>query len=369
MSDNQRRVLCRLVFLLVCALPTAISSYWICHPQTADGWAQVIKAETGLVASIDFVETPSPYETVLRHLQLTDPEQGILFETVEVRIRFDKQVEVVVPYEVSHVNNHGLAKLLKTINQTVVYRGVNKPWRIRFAQPLKIARGNAASGFVGGTANPNSFQAMLDRQQNNFEIEKLVVDVRPSFDGTLVAANFALAQPNQPQLPQDLRSRNRIDVQLAKEPQGQAIWVHTNNQTLPCWLAADFVGSITQGLGSNADFTGELKVQSHLPSGQDEVYLKGVLNHLSISSYPLNVAITEKTRMQITLDDCQFINGQATELSSAVLDVPDLGLTKRFDLQTLFQDSRRFDLGHAINSAIINGVTTRVASEPKQRPW
>ena len=368
MSDNQRRVLCRLVFLLACALPTFISSYWICHPQTATGWAQAIQAETGIEASIDFVETPSPYETVLRQLRLTDPEQGILFETVEVRIRFGKQVEVEIPYEVRHVNNHGLARLLKTINQNVVRRGVDKPWRLRFAQPLKIARGNAASEFVGGATTPNSLQAMLANQQNNFVIAGLNLDVVPSFDGTLVASNFTLAQPTQAQPFQSQRPSNRIEVQLKKEPQGQAIWLDTFDQTLPCWLAADFIGDITQGLGSNADFTGELRVQSHLPSEQNEVYLDGILGHLSIPSYPLNVAINDKTRMEITLDECQFINGEATQWS-AVLDVPEMRLRSQIDPQTLFQDSRRFVVGNAITTAIINGLNTHVASEPSRNRY
>ena len=217
MSDNQRRVLCRLVFLLVCALPTAVSSYWICHPQTATDWAQAIQAETGLVASIDFVETPSPYETVLHNLQLTDPEQGILFETVQVRIRFGKQVEVKIPYEVNHVNNHGLARLIKTINQNVVYRGVDKNWRLRFIKPLKIARGITPSGFADSqSATQNSLLAMLN---SRFVIEGLNLDVGPSFDGTLVAANFALPQPAHLQADADSRSRNRIEVQLKREPQ------------------------------------------------------------------------------------------------------------------------------------------------------
>ena len=370
MSDNQRRVLCRLAFLLACAVPTAISSYWICHPQTAAGWAQAIKAETGVEASIDFVETPSPYETVLRQLRLTDPELGILFETVEVRIRFGKQVEVEIPYEVRQVNNHGLAQLLKTINQTVVRRGVDRPWRVRFAQPLKIARGSAAaSGFVGGATNPNSLQAMLDSQQNTIEIQGLNLDVGPSFDGTLVAANFAVAQPTQlqNQSQQNSTALSRIEVQMKKDPQGQAIWLDTFDQTLPCWLAADFAGNIVQELGSNADFTGELKVQSHQASGQNEVYLDGILNHLGMSSYPLNVAINEKTRMQITLDECQFVNGQAIQWS-AVLDVPDLRLRSAIDPQTLFQDSRRIVVGNAIDTAIIHSLNTRVASDP-DRNW
>ena len=130
---------------------------------------------------------------------------------------------------------------------------------------------------------------------------------------------------------------------------------------------SDFAGDITDGLGRNANFVGELRIRSHTPSGQNEVYLDGVLNQLSVPSYPLNVAINNQTQMQITLDECQFINGQATQWS-AVLDVPDLRLRSQINLQTLFQDSRRFVVGNAIGTAIIDGLNTRIASEPS-RNW
>ena len=368
MSDNQRRVLCRLIFLLVCAIPTLVSSYWICHPQTADGWAQAIKAETGVEASIDFVETPTPYETVLHKLLLTDPEHGVLLNTAQVRIRFGKYVDVEIPYEVNHVDNRGLARMLKTMHQNTVRRGVDKPWRIRFAKPLRIARANAALFADDQLATKNSLQAMLQNEKNTFVVEELNLEVAPSVDGTSVGARFALASPNDTQSPQNPRSHNGVEIQLKREPQGQAIWLHTFNQALPCWLVSDFAGDITDGLGRNANFVGELRIRSHTPSGQNEVYLDGVLNQLSVPSYPLNVAINNQTQMQITLDECQFIDGQATQ-GWAELEVPDLRLRSPINLQTLFQDSRRFVVGNAISTAISNGLNTRIASEPRRRNY
>ena len=368
MSDNQRRVLCRMLFLLACAVPTAVSSYWIFHPQTASGWALAIQAETGIKASIDFVETPSPYETVLHQLRLTDPEHGILLDTVQVRIRFGKHVEVEVPYEVNQLDNRGLATLLKTMHQSTVRRGVEKPWRIRFAKPLRIARANAALFADDQLATKNSLQAMLQNEKNTFVVEELNLEVAPSVDGTSVGARFALASPNDTQSPQNPRSHNGVEIQLKREPQGQAIWLHTFNQALPCWLVSDFAGDITDGLGRNANFVGELRIRSHTPSGQNEVYLDGVLNQLSVPSYPLNVAINNQTQMQITLDECQFIDGQATQ-GWAELEVPDLRLRSPIDLQTLFQDSRRFVVGNAISTAISNGLNTRIASEPRRRNY
>jgi len=97
MSDNQRRVLCRLIL------------------------------------------------TVLHKLRLTDPEQGVLLDTAQVRIQFGKYVDVEIPYEVNHVNNRGLARMLKTMHQNTVRRGVDRPWRIRFAKPLEFETDPIAS--------------------------------------------------------------------------------------------------------------------------------------------------------------------------------------------------------------------------------
>ncbi len=369
MSDNQRRVLCRLIFLLACAIPTLVSSYWICHPQTADGWAQAIKAETGVEASIDFVETPTPYETVLHKLQLTDPEHGVLLDTAQVRIRFGKYVDVEIPYEVNHVDNRGLARMLKTIHQNTVRRGVDKSWRIRFAKPLKIARADAALFAGDPSAGPNNLQAILYRQQNTFEIKGLNLDVVPSVDGTAVGANFALADSNQIQSLENPRAQNRINIQLKREPYGQAIWLDTLNQALPCWLASDFAGDITNGLGQDAVFAGEFQIQSHFPSNQNQVDIDGVISRLSVSAIQLDQAINKQTHIQVTLDDCQFVNGQATRWS-AVLDAPELRLRSQIALNTLFQDSRRFAVGNAITTAIIEGLSTRVASDPnRDRNW
>lgn len=363
MSDNQRRVLCRLIFLLVCAGPTLVSSYWICHPQTAAGWAQAIQAETGVEASIDFVETPTPYETVLHQLRLTDPEHGVLLETVQVRISVGKYVDVEIPYEVNHVDNRGLARLLKTMHQNTVRRGVEKSWRIRFAKPLKIARADAVLFADDRLVDQNSLQAFLESQKNTFIVEGLNLDVVPSVDGTRVGANFLIAQSNQAQTFESPRSQNRINVQLNREPNGQAIWLDTLNQALPCWLAADFAGDITGEFGHDATFAGDLEINSHFPSEQNRVKLDGIVSHLRVPPYLLNVAGSEKAQMQITLDECQFVNGQATQWS-AELDAPDLRLRAQIPPQALYQNSRRFDVGNAINSAIREGLSTRVASDP-----
>ncbi len=74
MSDNSRRAVCRLAFILLCALPLSLILYRIFHPVTTTHWQQAIKANLGLTAQIESVETPLPFVTLFHNVKLIDPE-------------------------------------------------------------------------------------------------------------------------------------------------------------------------------------------------------------------------------------------------------------------------------------------------------
>ena len=70
LSDDQRRTICRLLFLLLCALPTAIVVYFILHRPSPRDWERQIRAELGTLVKIDSVETPTPSLTMLRGVEI-----------------------------------------------------------------------------------------------------------------------------------------------------------------------------------------------------------------------------------------------------------------------------------------------------------
>lgn len=360
MSDNQRRTICRLLFLLTCAFPTAVCGYWIGHPQTAAGWERAIKAETGVEAEIGFIATPSPFRTILHDVRFTDPEYGVLLETVAIEITMGEQFQVKIPHPVNDVNNRGLARLIKTINQYPIRRAsIKQEWRISFAEPIQISRVTAAELFGSQPAdNRVDLNALLDLNQETIVIDKLHIDIEPSFEGTLVAASFALAPDNNALVKND-RASKKVEIQLKKELHGHAIWLHTFKQPLPCWLAAEFTEDIATGLGQEATFAGEMKLTS-LSGQSPEVFLSGRFDQLSSPSLGFNVA-----NLSAVLNRCHFDEGEFKEWS-AILSIPD-GQQYRhlaIDPARLYTASRRFVVGNAIRSAIADGKSPQVAAEP-----
>jgi hypothetical protein len=343
----------------MCALPTCVCGYWICHPQTAAGWEQAIKAETGVEAKIDFIATPSPFVTVLHGVQFEDPEYGNLLETAAIEVRMGEQVQIKVPHQVTRVNNRGLAKLIKTIHQNPIRRGVKKEWRISFDEPIEISHVEASELFNAQQPEQQSVDvnALLDLDRKTFVLDQLRIDIEPSFDGTLVAANFSIPQKN------DLAAANsppeKVELQLKKEMRGHAIWLHTFDQPLPCWLASEFTEDIATGLGNAATFAGELKMMALVGRSQ-EVFLNGRFEGLNSPAFGFNVA-----NLSADMNHCHFVDGTFKNWS-ATLNIPHDGQYRHFkiDPANLYSPSQRVVVGNAIRSAIANGFSLRMANEP-----
>lgn len=83
MHERTQRSLARLVFVLCCAVPTFLiltailvqMSPWY-HRRCIDAVEQTIARQTGLVVSIDEYQVISPGHTLLKQVELTDPETG-----------------------------------------------------------------------------------------------------------------------------------------------------------------------------------------------------------------------------------------------------------------------------------------------------
>ncbi len=250
MSDNQRRIFCRLVFLFTCALPTATVFYWLCHPQTAGQWEQLVKSQLGVQASIVSIETPGPFVTVLRGLELKDPELDRVFEAMEVRIEFGKANYVTIPHTV-RTTNAGLIQLVKTLNEHLIRaHAADRPWRIDFLEKAIIEEAIY------------SRQTGLDYRKS-IVAENLQIDITPLIDGTTAELKFQLEGNDTPIVCTigrshfDKHQQSRLRVQLK-----------TNEVPLPCWLVGDLVPEIA-ALGPDCCFAGnvDLNPRSGKPLG------------------------------------------------------------------------------------------------------
>ncbi len=348
MSDNQRRIFCQILFLLLCILPTAVVGYWICHPQTASGWELTLRAKLGVETSIDSIETPGPYVTILRGLELTDPVIGTLFKAVEARIEFGTDSNIVsIPYRVQGLTNKGLASLVQTANQKLIRsHSVDKPWQIRFEKDTIVSHSSI-------DLDPNLPPDVAYLPQ--FPMSSVQLDIFPLVDGTQCNASFRVPISDTPQ--------KLVSCSLSRTPQyDQLLLLDTNDVTLPCWLVADSVPNITRALGTESRFRGSLELVPAL--GDSQVHVDGVFENVDLEA-TLAIPSSEARYATIELDDCFFEHGAFSKWDAAIVqgNSPKMRIGKNL----LFSFTRQFSPGEAIKEAMMKRWANRVVDQPTYR--
>lgn len=347
MSDNQRRTVCRILFLLVCILPTSVVGYWICHPQTAIGWERAIQAELGVTTKIDSVETPGPYVTILRGLEFTDPVVGTVFETVETRIEFGKELNLVtIPYQVKHLTSKGLTQLVQSINQSVMRRhGADKHWRIVFEEPARVSQsfvdeiaggGFAFSKNVGSRNSAASLQLVSSVTLSDIQI--YVAPTNPVDDGTFAEVRFKVEDASKES------TGEFVVCGISNTDQdGHVVQVNASSTALPCWLLADAFSFLPDGLGANATFRGELYYVPELSNVVLEV--AGVFENVDLAkSVP---AAQNQPLASIRLDRCKFEKGDLAEWTAFLIRDRD-SPPSRIRKDDLFKYNKQVDIAQAI---------------------
>lgn len=251
-----------MLFMLLCAAPTLTVGYWICHPQSAGSWSRDIQSQLGVVTSIDSIETPGPYVTILRGLKFSDPELGTILDAMEVRVEFGETNRILIPHSVK-LTNAGIIQLGRTINDHLIRaHAADRPWRIEFLKHTVIEEAIVAKQM---TASPKSLL-----------VENLQVDIVPMVEGTMTQLAF--------QLPTDRRDNDAIaDMERpwiickfdrshpdeAEQRSQQWLGLNTNEAELPCWLLGDLIPEIQQ-LGLNCRFAGyvDITTQTGRPVGR-----------------------------------------------------------------------------------------------------
>ena len=68
LSDNARRYICRIGFVVCCALPTLLCLKVALFPKTVDQWSIQLRDQLGVISTIGAVDTLTPYRTDFREL-------------------------------------------------------------------------------------------------------------------------------------------------------------------------------------------------------------------------------------------------------------------------------------------------------------
>ena len=343
MSDNQRRSICRILFVIVCVLPTFAIGYWICHPQTASGWERAIRAQLGVTARIDSIETPGPYVTILRGLEFLDPDGETLFKTVVTRIEYGRDLnKVIIPHKVHHLTNEGLAFLIKRVNQNVVRnRSLSRHWTVVCLEDATIEESTHAITPRLDSSEPTDEWIPPLTLANSLKVSGLQIDIGPTVpqaDGTFAHATFRIGSASVGDDPDQL-----VSCEMSKTDQfGHALVLDTNGTGLPCWLLGDLALDLPATLGSNATFRGDLLIKSTATNSSVEI--AGTFEGVDLSR---SIAGNMQTNAMIRLNNCEYFNGEF-KVWDAILKPDADSPPTRIDEKYLFKHSSNFDIASAL---------------------
>ena len=326
LSDNQRRFACRILFLLLCALPTAFIIYQACHRKSADDWAQLIQSQLSLETQIGSVETPRPNEAVLRDIRFADENGNEIFSAMEATILFGEVNRIIVKDQL-RMTSAGLNQALNNVAKKVVNPHLNQQkWTIDIREALIASDQDSLSGLS---------ESLL--------LSPVVIDVVPDFEGV----RATMSTPIQGQ---DLSlAENWVTCQIEKNRNSNQfkIELDTRDSTpLPCWLAFDWFPELRK-FGYQSGFAG--RVVCEPVNEQLSTSLVGDFHGVDISSFvDGRMAIANKPS-SIHVRNCNFANLNDLD---AWLELAD---GTREPIRTLFSEVREFNIDMMIRAAAIEG--------------
>ena len=351
-SDNSRRTVCRLAFILLCAIPLSLVIYRILHPVSHNQWQQAIKANLGIATQIGSVETPLPFVTVFHDIKFTDPElQDIRLDKVRIVSGTTNQVFIEHPVQIE-------ASALATITQ-----------RLRDSLMRSYADSNAWQINLNQTTILHSDSELPD----HLEFSSVELSVFPYPDHT--TANIVASRNGDPENNVNLSIRR---VRNRNEPEEQ-LTLDTGIAYLPCWLMHDFWGQ-SKSFGTGCDFAGFVELNKVGKSWSCKVLPSRIQNmDLQSLTRPFGKDVTGMCHSTIrscevrdgkivTLDislQCQGVTVDAKTASSAEHNLNAQWLRKTptqffktLDIDFKFSDSRVF-----ISTPEINDITQPLNQE------
>ena len=242
LSDNQRRFVCRIVFLQFCFLPTFGAIYTIFHQPSVVEWQQRIQAQLPIKVEIESVETPLPNQVVFRGLKVLPTDSGLYpelngFTANEVDVRFgllQNEVRLLDPVE---IESRELVKVLHRLFADLDESTLKKDsWKIDFR---KIVLRDSRHGNDDFVLNPLSVTMSSGLSK---------VDQKPAFQARILAKS------------QSDQSNQLVSLDFEKVGGIKRINVATKSATIPANLLQHLIFNAPQ-LGTNSLFSGVIKLR------------------------------------------------------------------------------------------------------------
>jgi hypothetical protein len=265
LSDNQRRFLCRVLFLALCLIPTCVTFYCAFHKPTPEQWAQRIHAELGIKTRIGSVETPLPNKVIFKRLRMFDAEDREVVNVLEAKVTLgdENQIQIDVPVQVSR---RGMEHFLTESTDRVVRpREGFKPWRVQFAD-IEILSGEQMD-IANEAIRFAPLNALITNSVQGIKAELLtpVAEFDPNHPRWVVCTLERGLRENETKFTFD----NSAD-----------------SQAMPCWLAQGKVTQLERHVGDRAGFKGVAQVW--LQQGEPVCELDGTFVNVDLSRHERN---------------------------------------------------------------------------------
>lgn len=241
MHERTERALCRLAFLVLCALPTSLVV-----AMTVVTWTpwyhqcQIRKMELaltqrlGVTVAITDMQRPSPGAWQLEGVKLSDPETGAKVATV--RTAFYAKVD-------GEVRLHLAQPEIQSDQLGLVWRVVHDRF---LCQP----------DLLGQRLRLRAQDLSLHSQPQGLTLSPVDVWIEPRGDETRAVAQFSLAGWNPSEKPAQLAV-----TRFRGGAKPRTVWeLQTGSRSLPCSVLADHL-PVMRRLGIDAEFSGLLRWQ------------------------------------------------------------------------------------------------------------
>lgn len=131
LSDKQRRVVCRLLYFVLCLCPLGGTTYLVIHRPTIRDWEKLVKSETNLDLRFARVETPDWRRMQFLEVQWADPELRDLSRISSLKVTRGDVNEIAIA-GTFRLSASGLGRLLSTLQREMLSSSKpGSPWELR----------------------------------------------------------------------------------------------------------------------------------------------------------------------------------------------------------------------------------------------
>ena len=290
MSDDKRRMICRLSFLLSCVVPTLLVFYLILHPFSNRDWEQLLEANLGLDVEIEAVERTGPWNTILRGVVLRGESDEESVSATEVQIMHGSRIEISINPSVQ-LTAAMARRLARSSNERLMRRNqLDRVSMVNLRQVELVEDSGASRSKL--FRNVQWYFGPYKNDDGDGMGSILIADMAPSFEGK--GGQLKLFSGYGPQ------------------PGAVTYELFTNNNELEGWVLGSTIPN-TPSFINETRFSGSIKATCE--SGSCVAKIRGYLNKVQLEQLEPSRGLTGDAWFSIR--DCQIVNGKIRSLDGA----------------------------------------------------